>query len=54
LHGEPANPQFDGLSYYQFMNERRQAYQDMAKQYQTSHPDKEASYLHCFLPEIGV
>jgi hypothetical protein len=47
-------PQFDGLTYYQLLDKRRQDYIDLAKQYQASHPDKDVSYLNCFLPELGV
>jgi hypothetical protein len=46
--------QFDGMSYYQFVFERRRAYIELAQQYQVGHPGRRASYLHCLLPEIGV
>ncbi|MBM3125277.1 MAG: hypothetical protein FJZ87_09400 [Chloroflexi bacterium] len=53
--GQPMDmPQFGGLSYYQFMNERRQAYLDLAKQYQANHPDKDAKYGICFYTEVGL
>ncbi len=53
--GQPMDmPQFGGLSYYQFMNERRQAYLDLAKQYQANHPDKDAQYGICFYTEVGI
>ena len=47
-------PQFNDLSYYQLVKERRQAYIDLAKHYQASNPGQVIHYEDCFLPESGV
>jgi len=46
--------EFRGLTYYQFMHERRQAYVNMAQEYQANHPDQQVDYKNCFVPELTV
>lgn len=45
---------FHGLTYYQFMTRRRQAYAESAREYQARHPDERVDSNNCFLPELAV
>jgi hypothetical protein len=47
-------PQFGGLTYYQLLNKRRQAYTDLAREYQAGHPDQEVNFGACFPPEVAI
>jgi len=47
-------PQFGGLTYYQLLNKRRQAYAELARQYQASHSGKEVNFGACFFPEVVI
>ncbi len=40
-------PQFKGLSYYQFLDWRSMAYNDLAVKYQASHPDQKVKIGMC-------
>ena len=46
--------QFYGLTYYQFINQRRQAYDEYAQEYQARHPDERVDSKYCFIPELTV
>lgn len=46
--GQPLDqPQFNGLTYYQFTQWRKLAFEDMAVKYQTQHPDENVSSTMC-------
>ena len=47
-------PQFDGRTYFELLGERRRAYDDLAQQYRTSHPNREIRDGVCFLTELGI
>ena len=47
-------PQFNGLSYYQLLSQRRQAYENLAQTYQTRYPSRSINYLTCFVPDTAV
>jgi hypothetical protein len=46
--------QFKGLSYYQLVSQRRQAFEKLAQNYQSRHPGRDVNYLTCFLPDTAV
>ncbi len=53
--GQPMElPQFNGLTYYQFLEWRKMAYQDLAEQYQVAHPDEKVKYGMCFGTALAV
>ena len=53
--GKPMSmPEYDGRTYYELLAERRQAYSDLATEYQTSHPDVEVNDGMCFQVEVVV
>ncbi len=53
--GQPMSmPEFRGRTYYQLMAERRQAYSNLATEYQASHPNKSVNSGACIFSEIGV
>lgn len=46
--GQPlSQPEFNGLTYYQFIEWRKMAYEERAMQYQASHPTKKADIRMC-------
>jgi hypothetical protein len=47
-------PEFGGRSYYQLLAERRQAYNTLAIEYQTNHPNVTVKSWTCFFSEISV
>jgi hypothetical protein len=47
-------PEYDGRTYYQLLAERRQAYADLATEYQASHPSVEVKPAMCFQTELAV
>jgi hypothetical protein len=47
-------PQFDGQTYFDWLQERHAAYTDLAQQYRQSHPNKEVKQEICFYSELGV
>ncbi len=53
--GQPMSmPEYDGRTYYELLAERRQAYADLAAEYQTSHPNTEVKVGMCFQAEVAV
>jgi hypothetical protein len=51
--GQPMTmPEYDGRTYYGLLAERRQAYGDLAQDYQASHPSVEAKTDMCFQNEV--
>lgn len=45
---------FDGRTYFEWLETRRAAYEDLAQQYRLSHPKQEVKNGICFLTEVGV
>jgi len=45
-------PEFSGLSYYEILSERRQAYDDLANKYQAEHPNVDIKFGMCFQSEV--
>jgi hypothetical protein len=53
--GQPMTmPEYDGMTYYELLTERRQAYDDLAQDYQAGHPNVDVKFGACFSTEIGV
>jgi hypothetical protein len=53
--GQPMSmPEYGGLTYYELLAERRQAYTDQATVYQASHPNISVKFGACFFSEISV
>lgn len=53
--GQPMSmPEYSGRTYYELLAERRQAYVDLATEYQASHPSVEVRIGACFFTEISV
>jgi hypothetical protein len=53
--GQPMSmPEYKGRSYYELLAERRQAYDDLAKKYQASHPDVHVRMGTCFSSEMSA
>jgi len=53
--GQPMSmPEYDGRTYYELLAERRQAYAEMATEYQASHPDVEVKDGMCYQLELLV
>ena len=50
--GQPMSlPEYDGRTYYELLTERRQAYADLALEYQADHPDVNVKTKMCFQNE---
>ena len=47
-------PEYGGRTYYQLLAERRQAYADLARAYQTSHPNVKVKDGACFFTELFI
>jgi hypothetical protein len=45
--------QYKGLTFYQFMQWRKMAFDDLASKYQASHPDVEVKFGMCYNTEVG-
>ena len=53
--GQPMNmPEFHGLSYSQFLADRQEAYDKLARSYQASHPNVKVKAGLCFGAELAV
>jgi hypothetical protein len=53
--GQPMSmPEYDGRTYYELLAERRQAYDNLATEYQASHPGTEVKFGMCFQAELAV
>jgi hypothetical protein len=53
--GQPMSmTEFNGLTYYELLAERRQAYDDLATEYQASHPNVHVRMGTCFISELSV
>jgi hypothetical protein len=53
--GQPMSmPEYDGRTYYELLVERRQAYDNLATEYQASHPNTEVKFGMCFQAELAV
>ena len=53
--GQPMSmPEYDGRTYYELLAERRQAYTDLATEYQASHPNVDVRFGMCFQTELAV
>jgi len=53
--GQPMSmPEYDGRTYYELLAERRQAYADLAAEYQASHPNVDVKDGMCFQAEMIV
>jgi hypothetical protein len=53
--GQPMSmPEYNGRTYYELLAERRQAYEDLATEYQASHPNTEVKVGMCFQAEVAV
>jgi len=51
--GQPMSlPEYDGRTYYELLAERRQAYADLAAEYQASHPNVDVKTGMCFQNEF--
>ena len=51
--GQPMSlPEYDGRTYYELLAERRQAYADLAANYQASHPNKKVKPGMCYQSEL--
>ena len=51
--GQPMSmPEYGGRSYYELLSERRQAYDDLATGYQTSHPNIDVKFGMCYRSEL--
>jgi hypothetical protein len=51
--GQPMTmPEYDGRTYYELLAERRQAYSELAQEYQASHPNVEVKDGMCFQNEV--
>jgi hypothetical protein len=51
--GQPMGmPEYDGRTYYELLIERRQAYEDLATEYQASHPNVDVKQGMCFSSEL--
>ena len=51
--GQPMSmPEYDGRTYYELLAERRQAYSDLATEYQASHPNVEVKEGMCYRSEL--
>jgi hypothetical protein len=48
------SPEFHGLTYYTYLNERRLVYAYLAQEYKEKHPDQNVDYRNCLLPEVAV
>jgi len=46
--------EYDGRTYYELLAERRQAYDDLAQDYQAGHTGVDVKFGACFSTEIGV
>lgn len=49
-----ALPQFDGRTYFEWLGERRRAYDELTRQYRASHPKQDLKDGICFYTELGV
>jgi hypothetical protein len=53
--GQPMElPQYKGLTFYEFMKWRKLAYDDLARQYQASHPNEKIKFGMCYNTDIGI
>ena len=53
--GQPMSmPEYDGRTYYKLLAERRQAYADLASEYQASHPNVDVKFGMCYQAELTV
>jgi hypothetical protein len=53
--GQPMSlPEYDGRTYYELLAERRQAYDDLATDYQVQHPSVDVKTGMCFRVEMAV
>ena len=53
--GQPMSmPEYDGRTYYELLTERRQAYAELAQEYQASHPSAKVKNGMCFQAELVV
>lgn len=51
--GQPMTmPEYDGRTYYELLAERRQAYDDLAQEYQASHPNVDVKQGMCYRSEL--
>jgi len=51
--GQPMSmPEYDGRTYYELLTERRQAYTELAQDYQASHPNVDVKDGMCYLSEL--
>jgi len=53
--GQPMSmPEYDGRTYYELLAERRQAYDELAAEYQAGHQDVEVKASMCYQNEVIV
>jgi hypothetical protein len=53
--GQPMSmPEYGGRTYYELLADRRQAYADLAAEYQASHPNADVKVGMCFQVEVAV
>jgi len=53
--GQPMSmPEYDGRTYYELLAERRQAYNNLATEYQASHPNVDVKLGMCYQTELAV
>jgi len=53
--GQPMSmPEYDGRTYYELLAERRQAYTDLATEYQAGHPNVDVKSGMCYQTELAV
>ena len=53
--GQPMSmPEYGGRTFYELQTERRQAYADLATEYQASHPNTDVKVGMCFQAEVAV
>jgi hypothetical protein len=53
--GQPMSmPEYGGRTYYELLVERRQAYAELARTYQASHPSVEVKIEMCFRAELTI
>jgi hypothetical protein len=52
--GQPMSiPEYSDRSYYELLVERKIAYDTLAREYQTSHPNKRVQFDMCFFTEVS-
>jgi hypothetical protein len=53
--GQPMRmPEYDGRTYYELVEERQQAYDELSRTYQASHPNVDVKFGMCYRSELLV